>query len=446
MKAETLWASLPLPFGPSLALRRGRHHRAHCTSVFRTSVLSVTEVISSPTQTTSGQAQDSIVTPTAAYTMPTPYTDELRLAVRAVHAASILTKSVLRSLQNSISAETKSDDSPVTIADFAAQALIISAVHAVYPEDSFIGEESAEALRKNDALAERVWELVQRAREVEMQKAEKSSHVQTHDGDTSGAALAFPASKEDMLRVIDMGSTDQTRNGRVWVMDPVDGTATFMTNNQYAVCLCLLTDGMQEVAVIGCPNLRFDVQGPLGQRIQEDHVDEAEFGVMLSAVKGQGTFVRSMHATGVGDARSVKLEPTSKEHSALDFVETTVGKTSLLQSEHRAVAEELGARWPGTVLWSQQMKYAALTLGATDVMVRIPKDQSRYSYIWDHAGGQLLFQEAGGIVKDLNGSDIDFRHGRKLLGTVNLGMLATSPSAFDGVMQAMKTVLEKRSQ
>lgn len=388
--------------------------------------------------------------------MASPYAEELALARRVIHSASVLTKSVLRSLHHSVSAETKADDSPVTIADFAAQALIISAIHAVYPSDTFIGEESADALRQNDALADRVWGLVRQARDHEMQDARKGEHVQktqsrTHEHDASSAAvsLAFPNSKEEMLDAIDMGSSEHTRSGRVWVMDPVDGTATFMSNNQYAVCLCLLVDGEQQVAVIGCPNLRFDVSAPprRPQKIHEDLIDEADCGVMLSAMKGQGTFVRTMHERGLGHTtRRVELANTAKPLSALDFVETSIGKTSLLQERHRAVAQHLGAPWPGTVLWSQQMKYVALTLGATDVLVRIPKDETRFSYVWDHAGGQLLFQEAGGQVRDLKGGAIDFGDGRKLLGTRNFGMLAAVPAVFDGVMQAVRAVLAEGTQ
>lgn len=375
--------------------------------------------------------------------MSTPYSSELSLGLRAVHRASILTKSVLRSLNNSVSAETKADDSPVTIADFAAQAVLTSCIHAVYPSDRFIGEESAEALRQNDGLAERVWELVQRARKAEGSEKSDVQHVLGHDSEAP--TLTFPESKEEMLRLIDLGCCEETNEGRVWVMDPVDGTASFMENKQFAVCLCLLVDGVQQVGVIGCPNLKFDVHGPLGaNRIHEDLVDEAGYGVVLSAVKGQGTYVRSMHATGFGDARRVELDQSPKDLNTLDFVETTIGKTSLLQEQHRAVAEVLGVKWPTTVIWSTQLKYVALALGATDVMLRISKDKDRWTCIWDHAGGQILFQEAGGIIKDLNGGDIDFSKGSKIIGHRNDGMVATMPSVFDGVMQAVKTVLEKR--
>jgi len=385
---------------------------------------------------------------------PASYTRELRLALRAVHAASLLTKSVLRSLSNCVSAETKADDSPVTIADFAAQALLIAALHAEFPHDAFIGEESADVLRSNDQLADRVWQLVQRAQEAAAAAASATSDVQQNvrygeEEQDAARALHFPVSKEDMVNLIDRGGKGQvTGSGRVWVMDPVDGTATFMQGQQYAVCLCLLIDGVQVVGVIGCPNLAFDVQAPLEQtRMHEDSVDTQGYGVVVSAVKGHGTYVRSMEARRLGEPRRVDLTtlPT-KPLNELDFVESTIGKTSLSQAEHKAVAELLGAKWPGTVVWAQQIKHVALTLGATDVMVRIPKTADRFTYIWDHAGGHILYQEAGGIISDFHGEQIDFGQGRKIKGERNYGMIAAMPAQFEEVGRAVNKVLAGRQQ
>jgi 3'(2'), 5'-bisphosphate nucleotidase len=341
-----------------------------------------------------------------------------------------------------VSAETKADDSPVTIADFAAQALLISAIHAVYPNDQFLGEESADALRSNAPLADRVWELVQRAQSLH---AERTQNEALQGAQT----LAFPASKEEMFELIDRGGKgEQTATGRVWVMDPVDGTATFMQGQQYAVCLCLLVDGKQAVGVIGCPNLAFDVEGPLGQsRVHEDLVDEDDFGVLLSATKGQGTFIRRMSERAWGDARKIDLsELPEKNLEDLNFVESTIGKTSLSQEEHKAVCEQLGARWPGTVIWAQQVKHVALALGSTDVMVRIPKTVDRFTCVWDHAGGHLLYTEAGGLIKDFNGGDVDFAQGRHIAGERNYGMIAALPSVFEKVERAVKDVLARRQQ
>jgi 3'(2'), 5'-bisphosphate nucleotidase len=378
-----------------------------------------------------------------------PYSAELKSALEAVHAASLLTKSVLRSLQNNVGAETKADDSPVTIADFAAQALLISALHAVYPQDKFIGEESADALRQNEALADRVWQLVLRAKEDAHARQDEKSEEQTSRDGAKALTSQYPASKEDMFARIDLGGKGEaTGQGRVWVMDPVDGTATFMQGQQYAVALCLLVDGVQQVGVVGCPNLAFNVNGPLRETpVQEDQVDHTGFGVVLSAVKGQGTFVRSMQERSLGEPRQVDLTslPT-KSITDLDFVEATVGKTSLSQAEHKLVAQSLGSSWPGTVVWSQQMKYVALTLGATDVMVRIPKTKERYTYIWDHAGGHILFQEAGGVIKDFDGKNVDFGRGRQIKGEANYGMIGAMPDVFDHIDRAVKEVLGQREQ
>lgn len=376
----------------------------------------------------------------------TAYESELTSALQAVHAASILTKSVLRSLKNNVSAETKADDSPVTIADFAAQALLISVLHAVYPQDRFIGEESADALRQNETLADRVWQLVLRAKEAAAARQDGKSDVQHA---TREVAVRLPASKEDMFDLIDLGGKGEvTGQGRVWVMDPVDGTATFMQGQQYAVALCLLVDGVQQVGVVGCPNLAFDVHGALRETpVHEDQVDKTGYGVVLSAVKGHGTYVRSMQENDTGEAVRVDLTILrTKSLADHNFVEATIGKTSLSQTEHKAVAESLGATWPGTVVWSQQMKYIALTLGATDVMVRIPKTKERYTYIWDHAGGHILFQEAGGKIKDFGGKDIDFGRGRQIQGEVNYGMVACLPGVFETVDTAVKEVLARRDQ
>ncbi|KAF2280609.1 3',5'-bisphosphate nucleotidase-like protein [Westerdykella ornata] len=380
-----------------------------------------------------------------------PYAEDLALAISTVHAASLLTKRVLRTFSTSVSAETKADDSPVTIADFAAQAILIAALHAAFPSDAFVGEESAQALRRNAELADKVWELVRRA-------------AAEHDEDGTSQLrrrLHFPATKAEMLDAIDLGaqSTQQTSQGRVWVLDPVDGTASFMENKQYAVCLCLLVDGVQEVAVTGCPNLKWDVisegewdaeaNAKAPRRIHEDLVDAEGYGVLLHAVRGEGAFIRKIHETGLGEPQRIVINDdvattTSKDLSTLNFIEATLGKSSLSQSDHEAVARLLSAPWPGTILWSQQLKYVALALGATDVMLRIPTDKGRYTHVWDHAGGHLLLTEAGGIVRDLEGGEIDFGRGRRILGTRNFGMVATRKWCFEGVMQAVSEVLRRR--
>jgi 3'(2'), 5'-bisphosphate nucleotidase len=58
---------------------------------------------------------------------------------------------------------------------------------------------------------------------------------------------------EQVLAWIDRGSGECGR--RFWTLDPVDGTKGLLRGGQYVIALALVTDGLVEVAVIGCPRL-----------------------------------------------------------------------------------------------------------------------------------------------------------------------------------------------
>ncbi|KAJ5348258.1 Inositol monophosphatase [Penicillium brevicompactum] len=147
---------------------------------------------------------------------PSPYAKELQLASLAVQRAALLTEQLLSAVDKG--ALDKSDDSPVTIADFAAQASIIAAIHNVFPEDDIVGEEDATALRSNPTLLERTWDLA------------TSVHL---DDAASEAQLHTPATRDELLDLIDLGAKGAcTPTSRTWTLDPVDGTATFIRGEQ----------------------------------------------------------------------------------------------------------------------------------------------------------------------------------------------------------------------
>ena len=70
------------------------------------------------------------------------YETELIAGLHAVRQAA----AVCRSVQASITADSleKKDKSPVTVADFASQALICRELEKLFPEDPVIGEEGSE--------------------------------------------------------------------------------------------------------------------------------------------------------------------------------------------------------------------------------------------------------------------------------------------------------------
>jgi 3'(2'), 5'-bisphosphate nucleotidase len=352
---------------------------------------------------------------------PTPYSHELHIALLSVQRASLLTKRVLHAVDKG--ALDKSDASPVTIADFGAQALLISAIHHNFPSDRFIGEEAADALRADDALCERVWKLVE------------STHL---DDEESEGLLGAVRSKREMLDLIDLGGPGKSagadgKGERLWILDPVDGTAAFMKGQQYAVCLALAEGGEQKIGVLGCPNLKLD-----GGQVKEDSVDTNGHGLVLSAVQGQGACIRPMSTGKLASPQPLDKIRDVEDTSKLRWVDSVSGST-ITPKNHRAIAEKLGASWPGTELWSMQMKYVALAVGACDVMVRIPPRKDYRASVWDHAGGQLILREAGGMLTDTRGEPFDFGLGRKL--QKNFGLVAASARVQAKVLDAVKEVI-----
>lgn len=356
--------------------------------------------------------------------MDPPLLHERRIAELAVLRAAKLTKKVL----SSVSEVSKQDSTPVTVADFAAQALIISALRNAFPEDSFVGEEDAAVLRQDEALRERVYQLVSSA------QAEGCE-------DDGGSLLASPASMAEMLDVIDLGGRGQGgRSGRFWVMDPVDGTATFLRGEQYAVSLALIEDGRELVGVLCCPNLKLDGDG----RVRESSVDVDGLGVLLTAVWGQGTTIRlPSPSTGLSSSPPRALErllpPDNLAHlHVIDCLESKSSRHDIVQQ----LCQSFGAPYPGTDIWSSHVRYAALILGGGDFHLRVPSRADVTSYIWDHAGAQLIYTEMGGKVTDLDGRVIDFGAGRVLKG--NRGMVAAKEGIHDKILQEIKELLGER--
>lgn len=352
--------------------------------------------------------------------MSTSYSNELNIALLAVQRASILTKRVFHEkAKGSIS---KDDKSPVTIGDFGAQALIIAALKNAFPSDEVVGEEEANPLRNNDNLRSQIWDLVKDTK-LDDQDAEKSL----------GGAIT---SQDDMLKAIDAGNSAGGAKGRIWALDPIDGTKGFLRGGQYAVCLALMVDGDVKVGVLGCPNLPVDDSATLDSKIGEDASDEEGKGVLFSAVEGQGATSRPLTTGALAKSSPISMRKIESLKDATFCESVEAGHSS--HGDQADIAAKLGITKP-SVRMDSQAKYASIARGAGDVYLRLPTSKTYVEKIWDHAAGDLIVREAGGMVTDVRGDRLDFAQGRTLKN--NSGVVACPKHLHADVIEAVKSVV-----
>ncbi|KAK3648351.1 3'(2'),5'-bisphosphate nucleotidase [Elasticomyces elasticus] len=341
-------------------------------------------------------------------TTMTSYDHELNVALLAVQRATLLTKSVFHS--HAKGTLNKSDASPVTIGDFGAQALIISALQHNFPDDEIVAEEEAKDLRGDEGKTTRetVWDLV-KGTKLEDGKAEE----------VLGGALK---SDESMLDTIDKGASQGGSKGRIWAIDPIDGTKGFLRGGQYAVCLALMVDGDVKVGVLGCPNLPVSDSEPLKEGIGADASDEeGKFGVLFSAVQGKGAHSRAFSKAGLQEAHSIQMSPLKNISDATFCESVEAGHSS--QGDAAAIASKLGITKP-SVRMDSQAKYGSIARGAGDLYLRLPVRKDYVEKIWDHAAGDLIVREAGGrTLKE------------------NKGVIAAPKDVHSKVIEAVKEVL-----
>jgi histidinol phosphatase-like enzyme (inositol monophosphatase family) len=139
--------------------------------------------------------------------------------------ADLSAKLALRHQKAGISAENKPDDSPVTIADKECEKLIAKMLEESFPEDGILGEE---------------------------------------------------------------GSSKASKNGRRWIIDPIDGTRDFVRGNPlWSVLIALEKDGEVEAGVVHLPLMGNTCWGSRGGgsyrndiRLRVSTIDKPEHAVI----------------------------------------------------------------------------------------------------------------------------------------------------------------------
>ncbi len=213
--------------------------------------------------------------------------------------------------------------------------------------------------------------------------ADRESEVALHAGltrllrDSGVVGEEATAADESLLDRIDSGA--------VWIIDPIDGTANFAAGKApFAIMVALLQDGVREAGWI---------LDPLAGR-------------MCHATRGGGAYIDGERITARGSG-----------------AERLVGgiSTLFLPSDRRA---EIERRAEGKIDMAPIPRcageqYPRIALGGNDFAL------FERTLPWDHAPGALFLEEAGGVVRRLDGSPY-------IVSSRGSGMMAAaSPAIWD---------------
>ena len=309
------------------------------------------------------------------------YEREVEVALEAVRRSA----SVCRSVQLKIAPEAmqKNDRSPVTIADFASQALICRALLEAFPDDPVIAEEDANALRDPEG---------------------KLFLEQIH---TELQAFGAPTDLAILSWIDHGGGVEYTP--RFWTLDPIDGTKGFLRGDQYAVALALIIEGQVTVAALGCPNL----------------------DLLAWAVRGEGAKAAPLFGDDPPAAIQVSTQADIAQFRTCESFESGHSRHDLSAK----FVETLGIE-AAPVRMDSQAKYAAVARGDAEVYLRLPTRKDYVEKIWDHAAGSLVVQEAGGTVTDVSGKPLDFTLGQ-LLGN-NRGIVVSHGVEHERILATLR--------
>lgn len=286
----------------------------------------------------------------------------------------------------------KTDRSPVTVADFGSQALICKAIGEAFPDNPIVAEESAQALKENASLLERV-----------------TGYVNQFCEDAVSA--------ETVCEWIDRGSGEVGPN--FWTLDPIDGTKGFLRHDQYAVALAHIVEGIVQLGVLGCPNLPHQLNNR-----------DAERGCLFVAIRGEGTRLY----TKTGDFIE-QVHVSESVHRFAESVESTHGDSDA----HSNIANALGIT-ESPVRIDSQAKYGIVSRGEASLYIRLPNPTfpDYRECIWDHAAGLIVVEEAGGTVTDANGTPLSFLTGKRM--HENRGIVATNGKLHQHVLSALSNL------
>jgi 3'(2'), 5'-bisphosphate nucleotidase len=286
----------------------------------------------------------------------------------------------------------KGSNDPVTIADYASQALLLRAFSRVFPNDAIMAEEYSEQF-------------------LSLVAPDLRSAVVSLLADI----LNEPVTEADVLRWLDHGRS--LTGERLWTVDPIDGTRGYVAGRRYSVAISLLVNYQVTAGLLACP----------------EYPNTTGEGLLLYTT-ADGAYAESLTS---GIRRRIHVsEESDPRHMHIVESRDSVDIDSALV---RPVLDAAGVTIPPVDFVDGQDKYAMVAAGDVEAYIRPIRPIERPQSIWDHAPGVALVQAAGGLVTDLEGNPLDFSRGRTL---PTIGVIAAGKPAHEQLMQAVRSQLD----
>ena len=323
---------------------------------------------------------------------------ELEIGKKAVIKAMRITAAVQADLSKN-DAITKADRSPVTIADFASQAIICRILKNAFPGLPIVAEENSAALKKpeNETVLSRILHYLRKDDEI--------NRFITED---------------NLFESIDLGC-DEPDDKLFWTLDPIDGTKGFLRGEQYAIALALIVKGTVQLGILGCPNLK--IEGGTSNR-----------GYLIFAVRGEGARILSIEKNEMEKIHVSSISQPEKMRFVQSY-ESAHGNLDLQMDIARILKME-----KDPVQVDSQVKYGFVSTGNAEIYLRIPnpKTPDYKEKIWDHAAGSIIVEEAGGSVSDIFGKELDFSAGKTMQN--NTGIFVSIPSVHKRILEIIENL------
>ena len=251
----------------------------------------------------------------------------------------------------------------VTLADFGTQVIINRALHNNFPQHTVVSEENSQDFLKITSADQRKF-IVSAVSKI----------------------LGENITQGEFINWLDYGQ-DNISN-KSWVIDPIDGTLEFLKSNQYVIGIGELENSIPIFSFLSSfstfgkqPIHYFTWEGKSYKYVSNDEI--------ITELR--------VSDRPISTARPYCNNSDFSNLYKIDFIEADV--------------------------FSTLNGYISIASGESDVLISSNFANTSVK-AWDHVGGITLLQNAGGVVSDIDGSELDFSH-RHLLSN-NTGVILSN--------------------